>query len=77
MLRDNELRLLSLSMNYGQPFEKCKTKRKITKKINVASKALIISVFVSFSRLFNVTTLNIVFSFFNYSSYENRMKIAR
>jgi len=64
-------------MNYGQPLEKCKTKRKIMKKINVASKALMMSVFVSFLRLSNIITLIIVFSFFNYSSYENRMKIAR
>jgi len=47
------------------------------KKINVASKALMMSVFVSFLRLFNVTTLDIISSLFNYSSYENRMKIAR
>jgi len=64
-------------MNYGQPFEKCKTIRKIRKKINVASKALTMSVFVCFSCFFNTITWDTCFSLFNYSSYENRMKIAR
>jgi hypothetical protein len=50
-------------MDYGQPLKKCRTKRKTTKKIMVASKAFMMSVFTSCLCGFNATPSKIVSHF--------------